>query len=132
MYVIGSLNWALTYMNTIEENTTWLEGVQLSFFHKAEKDFILEPKCALNCIFEEVRSLNYNEQGRTFTSWEAFIEWIFAGPTECVLTSSVQHAEEKCLLFQRISLGSPKNKKQKMSLFHFVCFSHSFNVSLNL
>ena len=114
LYVIGSLNCALTYMNTIEENTTWKEGVQLSFFHKSDKDVILEPKCALNCIFEEVRSMNYNEKGRTFTSWEAFVEWVFSGPTDGVLTSSVQHAEEVYACYTKeYPWAHPKIKSRK-------------------
>ena len=37
-----------------------------------------------------------------------------------------------CLLYQRISLGSPKNQKQKMSFICFVRFSDSFDVCLKL
>ena len=44
--------------------------------------------------FQGSSLLNHNEQGKTFMSWEVFIEWVFAGPIEGVLASSVQHAEE--------------------------------------
>ena len=54
LYVVGSMNCALTHMNTVEDDTTWLEGCQMDFFHKKAKDFLSHPKVALNCIFEEV------------------------------------------------------------------------------
>ena len=96
-----------------------LEGRgSIIFFHKADKDFILEPKCALNCIFEEVRSMNYNKKGRTFTSWEAFLKWVFSGPTEGVLTSSVQHAEEVYACYTKeYPWAHPKIKSRKWVLF---------------
>ena len=47
-------------------------------------------------------------------SWEAFIEWVFAGPTEGVLTSSVQHAKEVYACYtKKYPWAHPKIKSRK-------------------
>ena len=71
-----------------------MEGCQTQFFHKKNLDFYSNPKSALNVIFEEVRCSDYNEQSKTFTSFQAFITWLFNGPTQGVLTSAASHTEE--------------------------------------
>ena len=94
MYVVGSRNCAMSYMNTVEDDTTWLEGCQVAFFHKKGQDFLSDPKVALNCIFEEVACAEYNNKNKTFSSWEVFVNWVFNGSTQSVVTSDVEHAEE--------------------------------------
>ena len=34
-------------MNTIEDDVIWVEGAQVSFFRKMDKNLLTKPKCAL-------------------------------------------------------------------------------------
>ena len=114
LYVVGSLNCAMTYMNTVEDNTTWQECAQTNFFRNRNKEYIEDPKCTLNCIFEEVASPHYNAKTNTFTSWEVFVEWVFNGPTQSVLTDGVEHAEEVYACYSKeFTWAHPKLKCKK-------------------
>ena len=44
LYIVGSMNCALTYMNTVKDDTTWVEGCQMALLHKKDKDFYLIQK----------------------------------------------------------------------------------------
>ena len=114
LYIIGSKNCALSYMNTIQEDTVFVEGCQTQFFHKKDLDFYCKLKSALNVIFEEVRCPDYNEQSKTFPSFEAFITWLFNGPTQGVLTSPASHAEEVyACYYKEYPWAQPKRKSNR-------------------
>ena len=50
LHVIGSKNCALSYMNSIEDDTIWVEGCQIQFYHKKNVDCLADPNSSLNCI----------------------------------------------------------------------------------
>ena len=114
LYIIGSNNCVLSNMNTIQEDTVFVEGCQTQFFHKKDIDFYSNPKSALNVIFEEVRCPDYNEKSKTFTLFEAFINWLFNGPTQGVLTSAASHAEEVyACYYKEYPWAHPKRKSTR-------------------
>ena len=44
IYIVGSLNCDLTYMNTVQEDTVWKPACpQVSMFMKASKDYLADP-----------------------------------------------------------------------------------------
>ena len=95
LYIVGSKNCSLSYMNTIEDDTQWdISGLQAKFFMKEKKDFLEDPKSCFNVIFQELSSDEYSSTTKTFTSWTAFLRWLLACPVVAVTTLSVAHAEE--------------------------------------
>ena len=95
LYIVGSKNCCLSYMNTTEDNTSWdMSGLQIKFFMKDNKDFLADPKSCLNVIFEELSSDEYSSLTKTFTSWTTFLKWLLACPVVAVTSASVAHAEE--------------------------------------
>ena len=73
IYIVGSLNCALTYMNTVKEDTVWKPACpQVSMFMKASKDYLADPKSVLNVVFEETSCEHYNTITKTFPSWSIF------------------------------------------------------------
>ena len=111
-------------MNTVDDDTGWVEGCQTQFFHKKNFDFYADPKSALNCIFEEVCCEACNEQSKTFTSFEAFINWIVNGPMQGVLTSTVEHAEEVYACYFKEYPGQTPNVKAVNKLCVFcICLN---------
>ena len=104
LYRVRFKNCALSYMNTVEDDTTWLEGCQMAFLHKKDKDFLSDPKVALNCIFEEISCSEYNTRSKTFSSWEVFVNRVF----------EVEHAEEIYACYtKQYPWTHPKMKSQK-------------------
>ena len=75
LYIVGSKNCCLSYMNTIEDDTMWNEGcAQLKFFIDAAKDYVTDPKSCFNAQFEEIQCPNYNVSTKTFSSWSVFLK----------------------------------------------------------
>ena len=73
-----------------------------------------DPKVALNCIFEEVACAEYNNTSKTFSSWEVFVNWVFNGSTQGVVTSNVEHAEEIYACYtKQYPWAYPKMKSRK-------------------
>ena len=64
-------------------------------------------------------------KGENFYVWEAFLEWVFSGPTEGALTSSVQHAEEVYACYTKeYPWAHPKIKSRKW--VYLFCLFQSF------
>ena len=48
-------------MNTTLDSITWvMNGLQIKYFMKAEKDFLVDPKSCFNANFEELSSDEYS------------------------------------------------------------------------
>ena len=82
-------------MNTVEDDTQWKPCCpQLNMFIKAQKDYLSDPKSALNVVFEETSSDQYNTITKSFPSWSVFCKWVFNSPVTAANTSSSIPGEE--------------------------------------
>ena len=117
IYIVGSLNCALTYMNTVEEDTVWKPACpQLAIFMKASKDYIADPKSVLNVIFEETSCEHYNTINKCFPSWPIFCNWIFDCPVKgAAVTSSAPGEELYACYFKEFPGQREKIKSKKSS-----------------
>ena len=113
---LGPLNCALTYINTVEDDTVWKPACpQLDMFMKASKDYIADPKSVLNVVFEETSSEHYNTITKCFPSWSIFRNWIFDCPVKGATVSSSAPGEELYACYFKEFPGQREKIKSKKS-----------------
>ena len=96
LYIVGSLNSSLSYMNTCLPDTTWKPEFQsqIAFLNKFSPNYLEDPEEAINCIYSETISPLYNIRMKCFPSFDEFVQWLFSGPMQGIPTRDIHEAEE--------------------------------------